>query len=131
MSSFILKTLWVILHTKARLCLILPRSYPSHNCQLCGQDNARVPETPDSPQNLPPRCRANPPDNSRPWSRSHHRAPYDLVSRITILLNLQQRDKNRVSLARTRAEIEARCRILRDGKISGPQSLHQQRPYQQ
>ena len=134
LSSFTLQVLWTIIPTRDRLHQILPHIYASMDCTLCGTERQRVLETLlhalgtwEGNQGLPS-CLLD-------LIRPHHPAitlhqvlkldfPLDpsvelsvIWLTISTLLSIwKQRREGRAKLARTRAEVEANCRILRKGK---------------
>ena len=119
----------------SKLNRIDPRDNPSPNCQLCSTDGGAVPETLDHSMGS---CTANLglPDRLlrllqlyQPGARQRQILTLDLELDANLELPMtwtigsllfsiwRQRCEGRISLARTRAELEARCRLLREGKV--------------
>ena len=134
LSSFLLKMTWGILPSKARLAKILPKIYKSPTCQLCHLTETKVPETLEhalfkcSGNNSLPQllltllCSYTP--NVTPERvltldlniESHMELPLLWIIASVLSSMLAQRQEGRVCLAKTRAQLEAKCRLLREGK---------------
>ena len=123
-----------MLPTRARLHRILPRSYQSPDCNLC--DRASTPET---MKHALGSCPANLGLPARllellriyqPGAKHIQLLTLDLGLDSSLELPItwticsllfsiwRQRTEGRVSLAKTRAELEAKCRLLREGRVS-------------
>jgi hypothetical protein len=135
LSSFLLKMLWNILPCRARVHRILPRTTPSPHCRLCGQGAGEQPVV-ETLQHALLDCPGNQgvPElllsllrGYQPGLRGEQVLTLDLDLTDSMELPLvwlagtalfsvwQQRTKGAVSAAKTRAELEARCRLLREG----------------
>ena len=134
LSSFLLKLTWGILPSKARLAKILPKTYKSPTCQLCLPTATRVPET---LEHALFNCTAN---NAIPQLlltllysytpsvtpervltldldiESHMELPLLWIIASVLSSIWAQRQEGRVCPAKTRAQLEAKCRLLREGK---------------
>ena len=142
LSSYLLKMLWGILPTKKRLHHLHPRSHPSPYCQLCRRGQGEQREV-ESLHHALLTCPANHnlPQLLLTLLRSYY--PTLQVSQVltldfdcdgtmelpltwvvgTLLYSLwQQRVAGRVCPTRTRSDLEARCRLLREGKVSSLQN---------
>ena len=142
LKSFTLKVLWGIVPTRARLHRILPLAYQTPDCQLCGTPQDRSPET---LAHALFSCEANlglPAKLLRTLQGYQPGAEQNTV--LTLDLELEpslelpftwaigslllsiwtQRENRRVDLARTRAELEAKCRLLRECKVKTWANAH-------
>ena len=134
LTLFALSLLWGILLTRARLNRMLPLTNPSPTCVICAPE--RVTET--LQHTLSP-CVANQGLPSRllrllqiyqPGGEQQELLTLDLGINPSLELPMtwaicsllfslwRQRDEGRVSVAKTRSELEAKCRLLRKGKMS-------------
>ena len=134
LTSFTLKILWRIIPTRSRLHRILPIVYQNPDCQLCGTPQTRRPETLDHALYT---CQANQGLPAKLLSTLQRYQPGAVQCTVlTLDLELEpslelpftwvigsllfsiwtQRENGRVDPARTRAHLEAKCRILRDSK---------------
>ena len=134
LTSFSLSLLWGILPTRARLNRMMPLTNPSPNCLLCGP--AIVPET---HQHALGPCEANQglPDRLlrllqiyQPGAEQQQLLTLDLsldpsqelpITRTicSLLFSIwRQKGKGQVTMASTRSELEAKCRLLREGKVT-------------
>ena len=134
LSTFLLKLAWKILPSKERLAKILPKTNQSPLCQLCLPNTTKVPETLDHalfsctgnyslPQLLltllgsyiqnvtPERILTLDLD-----IESHMELPLVWIIASTLSSIWLQRQEGKVCPARTRAQLEAKCRLLREGK---------------
>ena len=133
-TSFLLKTLWRIIPTRSRLHRILPIAYRNPDCQLCGTPQTRTPETLDHALYT---CEANQGLPAKLLATLQRYQP-GVVQRSVLTLDLElepslelpfmwvigsclssiwtQRENRRVDLAKIRANLEARCRLLRESK---------------
>ena len=134
LTSFMLKILWGIVPTRARLCGILPLIQQNPSCQLCS-----TPETshPESLDHALLSCPANADLPTRLLAALQKRQPgASLNSILTLDLEVDksmelplvwtigsilfsiwtQREKGRVDRIRTKAQVEAKCRGLKDSK---------------
>ena len=135
LKSFVLKMLWGIIPTRSRLHRIMSYLYPTPDCQLCGGDAAPPHKT---LQRAMLDCQANQGLPGRllkvlqvyqPGAEQRHVLTLDLSLDTSLELPMtwvigslllsiwRQRSEGRVNLAKTRAELEAKCRILREGKV--------------
>ena len=134
LSTFLLKLMWGILPSKARLAKILPKTYNSPTCQLCHPTATRVPETLEhalfgcTANNTLPQlllsllCSYTP--NVTPQRvltldldiESHMELPLLWIIASVLSSIWAQRQEGRVCPAKTRAQLEAKCRLLREGK---------------
>ena len=134
LTSFMMKTLWRVIPTRSRLHRILPAVYQSPDCQHCGTLQARTPETQDHALYT---CEANQglPDKLL-MVLKRHQPGAEQRSILTLDLDLEpslelpftwiigtvlssiwtQREIRRVDLNKTRANLEAGCRILRNSQ---------------
>jgi hypothetical protein len=133
--SFLLKMLWGILPVRARVHRILPHSVPSPLCLLCGQGAGEQPVA-ESLQHALLECPGNQGVSGlllsllqgyQPGLRGEQVLRLDLNVDHSMELPLvwlvgttffsvwKQREKGAVSAALTRSELEARCRLLREG----------------
>ena len=113
----------------------LPNTYNNPSCQLCGTEGQRVPETIlhslgtcEGNKGLPARLLAllqlHHDGTTLPQVLTLH-IPIDPSAELalvwlissTLLSIWKQRREGRVIAARTRAELEASCRLLREGKV--------------
>jgi hypothetical protein len=138
-TSFLLKMIWGILPTRERIHRILPRTTQSADCRLCGQGPGERPAA-ESALHALVTCPANQglPDmllallrGHMPGLRCEQMLALDLELDETMELPLVwlsgallwslwgQRLQGRVSAAKTQSELEARCRLLREGKRPG------------
>ena len=135
LTSSTVMILWGIVLTRAQLHRILPLANPSPNCQLCRTPDGGTPETVfhalldcEANQDLPTRL-------LRTLQRYHPGA--ELKCLITLDLDNEpslklpftwligtllssiwtQRETRRVDIRQTRAELEAKCRLLRECKV--------------
>ena len=118
----------------SRLHRILPLAYQNPDCQLCGTPQTRTPETLDhalysceANQGLPAQILATL-WRSKPGAVQRTvmtldlelepslELPFTWVIGTCLLSIWTQRESRRVDLAKTRAELEARCRLLRESK---------------
>jgi hypothetical protein len=134
--SFNLKLLWVILPCRERVHRILPRTTASPDCRLCGQEPGEEPAA-ESVRHALVTCPANRGlpalllallRGYMPGLRDEQLLSFDFALDGSMELPLvwlsgallcslwQQRQQGRVCAAKTRAELEARCRLLREGK---------------
>ena len=134
-SSFLLKMVWGILPFKERVSKILPNATPE--CQLC---NLNVPETLEHallgcegnngiPNTLLTLFRSYIPDVTARQlltldlnMDSSMELPLVWILAVTLSTIWDQRKEGRVCPVRTRADLEARCRLLREGKGAGLQN---------
>jgi hypothetical protein len=135
LSSFLIKMLWRILPVRARIHRILPRSAPSPHCLLCGQGAGEHPEV-ETLQHALLECPGNRGVSGlllsllrgyQPGLQGEQVLGLDLnmdhsmelplvwVVGTTLFSIWKQRVKGEVSAALTRSELEARCRLLREG----------------
>jgi hypothetical protein len=142
LTSFLLKMIWGILPTKERTHRILPHTVQSPDCRLCGQGPGERPAA-ESALHALVTCPANLglPDMLLallrvyiPGLRCEQMLAIDFALDENMELPLVwlcgallcslwgQRLQGRVCAARTRSELEARCRLLREGKRSGMQN---------
>ena len=134
LSTFLLKLTWGILPSKARLAKILPKTYKSPTCQLCHPTETKFPET---LEHALFNCTAN---NALPQLlltllcsytqnvtpkrvltldleiESHMELPLLWIIASVLSSIWAQRQEGRVCPAKTRAQLEAKCRLLREGK---------------
>ena len=134
LSTFLLKMTWKILPSKERLAKILPKIYKSPTCQLCLPTETRVPETLEHalfnctandtlPQLLMTLLSSYTP-NVTPERiltldldiESHMELPLLWIIASVLSSIWAQRQEGRVCPAKTRAQLEAKCRLLREGK---------------
>ena len=134
LSTFLLKLMWGILPSKARLAKILPNTYKSPICQLCLPTATNVPETLEHalfsctanntlPQLLLSLLSSYTP-NVTPERvltldldiESHMELPLLWIIAPVLSSIWAQRQEGRVYPATTRAQLEAKCRLLREGK---------------
>ena len=132
LTSFLLTLLWGIIPTKVRLNRCIPLVHPSPNCQLCNQDH---------PETTPHALIACPANGDLPARllRTLRRYQPGAMQTTILTMNLEveqvlelpftwligtflasiwkQREARRVNLVDTRAELEARCRLLRECKV--------------
>ena len=134
LTSFLLKLLWGILPCKARVSRILPKASPE--CQLCNISTVAV-KVPETLEHAIFTCAGNMGVSElllkllkmyNPSVESHQVLTLDLklddsmeLPLIWIVASLlfllwQQRQEGKVYPVRIRAELEARCRLLREGK---------------
>ena len=130
-----LKILWGIVPTRARLHRILPMAHTSPNCQLCETPTRGTPET---TIHALLHCEANQDLPSRLLRTLRRYQPgAELECLLTLDLDIEpslelpftwlvgtlltsiwtQRESRRVNLGHTRAELEAKCRLLRECKV--------------
>ena len=133
-TSLLLKTLWRIIPTRSRLHRILPMAYQSPDCQLCGTPQSRTPETLDhalysceANLGLPAKLLATL-QRYQPGAEQRSimtldlelepslELPFTWVIGSCLHLIWSQRESRRVDLAKIRANLEARCRLLRESK---------------
>jgi hypothetical protein len=136
LMSFNLKMLWGILPCRERVHRILPRTTASPACRLCGQEPGEEPAA-ESMHHALVTCPANRGlpalllallRSYIPGLKDEQLLSFDLTLEGSMELPLvwlsgsllcslwQQRQQGRVCAAKTRAELEARCRLLREGK---------------
>jgi hypothetical protein len=136
LTSFILKMLWNILPCQERVRRILPRTTQSSDCRLCGGDPGAVPAV-ESLHHALATCPGNQGlpglllvllQGYMPGLQYEQMLTLDFNLDDTMELPLVwlssallcslwgQRLQGRVSAARTRSELEARVRLLREGK---------------
>jgi hypothetical protein len=134
--------LWGILPCRERLARILPKTEQSPHCRLCGQEPGE-PQVPESLEHALMACSGNMGLPERllsllqgyqPGMQGEQVLRLDMDVDATMELPLvwlastllctlwRQRLQGRVCAARTRSELEARCRILREGKRPGIQN---------
>ena len=134
LTSFLLKLLWGIMPCKARVSRILPKVSP--DCQLCGTLPGAV-KVPETLEHAIFTCEGNKGVSEHllkllkmydPSVEYHQVLSLDLkledpmeLPLIWIVASLlfllwQQRQDGKVCPVRIRAELEARCRLLREGK---------------
>ena len=144
LTSITLKTLWGIVPTRARLHRILPMAYTSPNCLLCETPDGGTPET---TLHALLRCEANmdlPEWLLRTLRRYQPGAEIECI--LTLDLDLEpsmelpftwlvatflssiwsQRETRRVDPRHTCAELEAKCRLLRECKVKTWANAHVQ-----
>ena len=142
LSSFIHKILWGILPTRERLNKILPLSYSNPLCQLCGDESQKHSE---SLIHALMQCKANKELPTLLLKTLQHQQPtLTFVNLITLDLDLDptlelpliwitcsmlfsiwtQREEGEVNVSKTRAFLEARCRLLREGKVKNIRNAH-------
>ena len=137
-STFLLKMIWGILPCKERVSRILPNAAPE--CQLCNNSTERVPETLEHallccegnngiPNTLLTLFRSYVPDMTARQLLtldlnldSCMELPLVWILAVTLSNIWDQRKEGRVCPVRTRADLEARCRLLREGKGTGLQN---------
>ena len=126
--------MWGILPSKARLAKILPNTYKSPICQLCLPTATNVPEALEHalfsctanntlPQLLLTLLSSYTP-NVTPERiltldldiESHMELPLLWIIASVLSSIWAQRQEGRVCPAKTRAQLEAKCRLLREGK---------------
>jgi hypothetical protein len=132
LTSFLLTLLWGIIPTKVRLNRCIPLVHPSPNCQLCDQG------LPETTSHALIACPANG-DLPARLLRTIRRYQPGAMQTTILTLNLEveqslelpftwlvgtflasiwkQREARRVNLIDTRAELEARCRLLRECRV--------------
>ena len=134
LTSFMLKILWRITPTRSRLCRILPLAYQDPSCQLCGTPENRHLESLDhalftceANMGLPAQLLAAL-QRYQPGATLNTVLTLDLEVETILELPLvwtissvlfsiwSQREKGRVDRVRTRAQVEASCRMLKDCK---------------
>ena len=132
LTTFLLKMVWGILPSRARVAKILPKSSP--DCQLCNHTGARISETLEHALFS---CEGN---REIPGLLLTLLLSYDPEVTATKLLTLDialdspmelpllwivgsllssiwiQRQEGKVCPLKTRAQLEAKCRLLREGK---------------
>ena len=142
LTSFIHKVLWGIIPTKERLHKILPKQYKTPYCSLCSTTETKNIE--DLNHALI-QCKAN---QDLPqlllYMLQTHQPQITYKKILTLDLNIEtslefpltwitfsllcsiweQREKGRVNAAKTRAELEAKCRLLREGKVRSLINAH-------
>ena len=137
LTSHILKVLWRIIPTHSRLHRFQPRLYPSPTCTLCNRAQDPVEETlehalGDCGANLGiPERLLQVLQLHQPGATPATVMTLDLVLETslelpmtwligTVLQSLSsQREEGRVTLARTRADVESRCRIGLEASTAG------------
>ena len=136
LTSFMLKILWKIIPTRSRLHRILPMAYKNSDCQLCGTPQTRIPETLDhalytcvANQGIPAKLLATL-QRYQPGAEQRTILTLDLEVEPSLELPLTwtigstllsiwtQREQGRIDLDKTRAQLEAGCRILRECKAN-------------
>ena len=135
LTTFILSLLWGILPTRVRLNKILPIQYQITICALCDKSGRQTPETllhaiMECPENQEiPALLLTELQSSTPGLTYSQVISLDLdidqekelpiVWLIGSLLHSiwTQRTLGRVTAVKTRADLEARCRLLREGNI--------------
>jgi hypothetical protein len=129
-----LKILWRIIPTRSRLSRIFPLAYQDPSCQLCSTPEARHPESLDHAMFT---CKANmglPAQLLAAFQRLQPGATLNSILTLdlevdtsmelplvwtisSVLLSIwTQREKGRVDRAKTKAQVEANCRMLNDCK---------------
>ena len=132
---FILTLLWGILPTREGLHKILPKQYPITICALCDRAGRPAPETllhavMECPENLEiPAFLLIELKSYVPGLTNTQVITIDIgletdkeLSLVWLIGSLlhsiwTQRTSGQVTLAKTRADLEARCRTLREGKV--------------
>ena len=136
LTSFMLKILWKIIPTRSRLHRILPMAYQNPDCQLCGTPQTRSPETLDhalytceANQGIPAKLLATL-QRYQPGAEQRTLLTLDLEVEPSLELPFTwtigsilfsiwtQRENGRIDPAKTRAQLEAKCRILRECKAN-------------
>ena len=144
LTSTTLKILWGIVPTRARLHRILPMAYTSPNCLLCETPTGGTPETTlhallccEANQGLPERLLR---------TLRRYQPGAELRCLLTLDLDLEpslelpftwlaatllssiwlQRESRRVDLRHTRAELEAKCSLLRECRVKTWANAHVQ-----
>ena len=142
LTSMTLKILWGIIPTRSRLFRILPLAYTSPNCLLCETPGGGTPETVlhallccEANLDLPERLLR---------TLRRYQPGAELRCLLTLDLDLEpslelpftwlvgtflssiwsQRESRRVDLRHTRAELEAKCRLLRECKVKTWANAH-------
>jgi exonuclease III len=142
LTSFFLKLLWNILPCRERVRRILPRTTQSSDCRLCGGDPGALPAV-ESMHHALVTCPGNQGlprlllvllQGYMPGLQYEQMLTLDFNLDETMELPLVwlsgallcslwgQRLQGRVSAAKTRSELEARVRLLREGKRPGMQN---------
>ena len=135
LTSFLLKVLWKLTPTRSRLHRILPRLYATSDCQLCPQGQGPEEETLEHALG---NCTAN---QGLPQRLLQVLQVYQpgATQRTVLTLDLEldaslefpmtwaigtllfsffsQREEGRVTVARTQADLESRCRFLRESEV--------------
>ena len=142
LTSLTLKILWGIVPTRARLHRILPLAYTSPNCLLCETPHGGTPETVlhallccEANLDLPARLlrilqRYQPGAEQRCLLTLDLDLEPSLELPFTWLIGTllssiwSQRESRRVDLRQTRAELEAKCRLLRECKVKTWANAH-------
>ena len=133
LTSFSLSLLLGIPSTRMRLHRIMPRTYASSVCPLCGPVQA-----PETIEHALGTCEANQGLSSRMLDVLRIYQPgAELPQMLTLDLGLEsslelpltwticsllfsiwrQRTEGQVIIAKSRAELEPKCKLLRDGKV--------------
>ena len=133
--SFLLKILWRIIPTRSRLHRIKPRLYANSTCQLCPQGLAPMEETlehalMDCKANMGlPRRLLQVLQSHQPGATTRTVVTLDLELEPSLELPMTwvigtmmssisaQREEGRVSIGKTRTDLESGCRLLRATRI--------------
>ena len=137
LTLFLLKVLCKLIPTRVTLHRFLPRQYASPDCQLCPQGQRTEEETPDHALGACPANRGLP-ERLLQVIRVYqpgatlrtvltldleldHSLELPMTWTIGTLLHsiLSQRDEGRVTVPRTRADLESSCRLLSECSIRG------------
>ena len=137
LTSFLLKVLWKLIPTRVTLHRFLPRQYASSDCQLCPQGQQTEEETLDHALGVCPANRGlierlllfirvyQPGATLRTVLtldlELDHSLELPMTWTIGTLLHsiFTQRDEGRVTVPRTRADLESSCRLLSECSIRG------------
>ena len=132
LTSFILTLLWGITPTKVRLNRCLPLAHPSPSCQLCDQGPLETtlhaliacPANGDLPARLLRTLRRYQPGAVQSTiltlnleSEPSLELPFIWLVGTLLASIWKQREARRVNPVTTRAELEAKCRLLREYKV--------------
>ena len=132
LTTFLLKMVWGILPSGARLAKFLPKTSP--DCQLCKKSGLKIPESlehalfncaenKETPGLLIKVLKSYDP-NVTPTKlltldinlESHMEIPLLWIIATTLSSIWTQRQEGKICAAKTRAQLEARCRLLREGR---------------
>ena len=135
LTLFLLKVLWKLIPTRDYLHRFLPRQYASSDCQLCPQGQPTAVETlyhalGDCPANcgllerLLQVIRVYQPGASLDLEIDHSLELPMTWTIGTLLLSIStQRESGRVSVPRTRADLESTCWLLGECRITGLENM--------
>ena len=144
LTSMTRKILWGILPTRVRLHRILPLAHLSPNCTMCETPAGGTPETAlhallscEANRGLPQKL-LQVLQRHQPGAQLQNLLTLDLAVEPSLELPFTwltgtllssiwlQRENRRVDLRQTRAELEAKCRLLRECKIKTWANAHVQ-----